>query len=329
MTNSEIKDTVTSLIDARNDKNDNILDRFLGHFNVLEDRLYSLLLSVAFDKVKTDDNDFIANTSSATIVNLIDSAFRSYRTRGQKVFKGSGLQVTIDLINAFDEITKFNNALYSFTGNATSKKVAKASEKAIKSVDKSLGIIRKDGKISVLENSTLDKLANGTLLKQKVIGIFNKAIELRGTRIDLRSELKEAVKGRENDDGTFTNGGLQRELDNVILQRSRLEAKELGDAFGLKKYYFYNGTKRRDSRAFCVGGKEYRGRGKKKRVVQRFERKKGNVFMIEEINAWKRQKWQGKPKRNYNPFHAPGGINCVDNLDPISYEVAKAFRSDI
>ena len=328
-TNKELKDRLEKLTDDRNDVNDRILDRFLGHFNVLENNLYSLILQTAFDKVRVNDNGFISDTNIVTITNLVEKAFSSYRTRGEKVFKGSGLQITIDLVEAFEEITKFNNALYAFTGNATKKRIDKASEKAKSKVDKSLGIVRKNGRISIAKKSVLDDFVNGSTLKSEIISIFNRAIQGRGTRIDLRNELKELIKGKEKDDGTFTAGGLQKQLDSVILQRSRLEAEELGKAFGLDKYYFYNGTKRRDSRPFCVGGAETRGRGKDKRVIRRFKRKKGNVFTIKEINEWKRQKWQGKPKRGYNPFHAPGGINCVDQLDPISYEVAKAYRNDI
>ena len=74
-------------------------------------------------------------------------------------------------------------------------------------------------------------------------------------------------------------------------------------------WYFFKGTKTKDSRAFCAA-------------------RKGKYFTKKEVESWASQEWAGKNAATTKAtiFTLVGGHGCKDDLIPVSKELYDKFN---
>jgi len=116
----------------------------------------------------------------------------------------------------------------------------------------------------------------------------------------------------------------------MTLKQLRKEKFEVAKKLGVDKFFLMVGPSLKTSRNWCDGGTDTKGKGKKKKVVKRWTKKKGKIFTFNEIDVdWRKQIWQGKNIKDYDPWTDIGGYGCIDELYPVSYKIAKRKRKNI
>jgi hypothetical protein len=113
------------------------------------------------------------------------------------------------------------------------------------------------------------------------------------------------IKGDPKKEGVIESHFRTNAYD-TFQQVDRQIGNQMADALELNNAV-YSGTIMETTRAFCKD-------------------KVGKVFTRQEILAWSKQDWQGKPSEGYDPIRDVGGYNCTHQLDWISDSMAKSWK---
>lgn len=140
---------------------------------------------------------------------------------------------------------------------------------------------------------------------QRVARVVNQAILQKVTLKDFQRDFKRLFVGA-NGTGVLERHWRTNSFD--LYQRLDRTANLLyADELGLN-WAIYSGTLEEDSRPFCIA-------------------RANRVYNREEIAAWEKLDFAGKPKYSYYPFTDLGGHNCRHHLSFISEGVAGVLKS--
>ncbi len=299
------------LIQQQEQKTEQIFERIEKRFDKFYAQLIDAALAETVGILKYDASGRIKNTSSLP---LVLAAIKKVVNR----FQATSYTNSLFLINRIGEIRNLDKEYIYRVTTSTRNRVDNVYKRVAKQTASNYGIsFTKEGDIKFKKDTFLGNLSIGNHIKRTLENTLAQGIS-GGLNTD---EVRQLLQ-------TQTKRNVQSEITHKAMEQLRTESKEVGAEFGLTKYFMYVGNRKRDSRCFCVGGADYRGRGKNKRVVRRHADKRGKVFTLEEIMLWQNQQWNGK-STPYNPFKDVGGYNCGHKLLPVSEEIARSRRPDL
>lgn len=158
---------------------------------------------------------------------------------------------------------------------------------------------------ALVDGGYLSGLFDNRDIAKRVGAVMNKAISSGMGLTDFQKQFKAVFVGKDG------QGMLERHWKTNtfdLFQRiDRTAGLIYADKLGFNDAIF-SGTLEEDSRPFCI-----------KRV--------NRVYTREEIKAWAKLEFAGKPKIGYDPFTDCGGHNCRHHLSWISKEIADYLRS--
>lgn len=161
-----------------------------------------------------------------------------------------------------------------------------------------------DGK-KLIPGGYFESLFTSRDTAQRVARAVNQAILQKVTLKDFQRDFKALFVGKDG------SGMLERHWKTNsfdLYQRLDRTANLLyADELGLN-WAVYSGTLEEDSRPFCIA-----------RV--------NRVYNREQIAAWEKLQFNGKPKYSYDPFTDLGGHNCRHHLSWISEGLAQGLKA--
>ena len=152
-----------------------------------------------------------------------------------------------------------------------------------------------------------ESLFNNQGIAQRVASLVNQAIVQKMPLAQFQKTFRAVFVGVPG------QGMLERHWNtnsfDLYQRLDRTANLVYADRLGLE-YAIYSGTLEQDSRPKCI-------------------KSVNKVFSRDEIEKWKDENFQGKPKIGYDPFVDCGGFNCRHHLSWISTEIAANLRKNI
>ena len=162
--------------------------------------------------------------------------------------------------------------------------------------------------------TAIEQLVNGGLkatVIEPVLDILTQNATTGGTLKDFRTQLSDFILGIPKErQGTLMR--YVKQVTNDAIKEYEGTYTEAVTADLEFDWYYYSGTKRKDTRLFCC-------------------MRKGNYYRKEEIEKWGDDfKWAGMDRdtNSSNIFRKVGGYNCGHRLYPVSEEaVPKKYKT--
>lgn len=152
-----------------------------------------------------------------------------------------------------------------------------------------------------------ESLFQNANIGQRVAGLVNQAIAQKMPLAQFQKTFRQVFVGQPG------QGMLERHWRiNTFDLYQRLDRTAnliYADRLGLG-YAIYSGTLEEDSRPKCIASVH-------------------KVFSRDEIEGWKDEEFQGKPKHGYDPFVDCAGHNCRHSWSWISDEIAEHLRPEL
>lgn len=215
------------------------------------------------------------------------------------------------VISSIDGLTsRFNSAIkkignYILKGigsvmGLTTEQLSKIDVRAIKTGKTVTDELLQHAGTVINKNLTLERIFLD--IKQESISLMSSkdGIDL----VDLRKALRQKVIGNK-----IARRYFARWTHDIYSQMQRVGANRIRIDLGLK-YAIYQGGLIATSREFC-------------------EERNRKCFSDDEIMAWEKLNWEGKPEIGYNAMIDCGGYNCRHRLDWISEQMARRMRPDL
>lgn len=271
--------------------------------------LYALILAEILSKLSTQKGRIVASAENIRLINRIDQVFNQYQSVRVKptvelIYK--------QLLKIFESNRDYFNALMNrVVSDAEAKRVfnaligVTAEGKII--TNGYLNSLLADNRIVIsIRQSLADKIINGRILE------------------DSKRIIKEHIQGTDK-----AAGIIEKQIEEEVIQSypktDSIIQTTYADIIGIKDF-IYQGTKRRDSRHFCI-------------------KRKGKVFNTDEADNWKdligtfigkkpagpivgnKDQTLQEKKDNYNWKIDRGGWGCVDMISFVSPEVADYLKN--
>lgn len=270
--------------------------------------LYELIVNELISKLSVKNGKIETTAQNIRLVNTIDTLFAGFQRSNITKFVDFATKQYSEIFSSNSEY--FNTLLGRKVSDADAKNVFNAL----------LGITQ-DGKL--VNNGYLANLATDTTIKTEIKNKVIESIATNKTVTNTTKELRVNIVGNRETKGLLNRVLAEPTIDNYTSVDGLVQAT-YADKIGLKDF-IYQGTKRRDSRHFCI-------------------QRKGRVFSFDEANKFKDligKTENGKPigpivgtkgqsieqkKANYNWKVKPGGWGCVDFISYISPEIAEMLR---
>lgn len=288
-----------------------LMDRFEELIQQKSAYLTEEVINTFLDKLSTKDGAILTEAENLRKAMLIDQAWRKFNNT-------HGAEIITEFITGLQEINEANLKYYRTLSDAN---IRPGDIKNI--INYRLGIdekgnLIKDGYMKGL----LDDVSVRNEIKKSAFQQITKGTGYENTR----SSLRDLIQGNSDSLGKFNQFYRNFAFDTHV-QVDRLNGSLYAEKLNLR-YGIYQGTRRKDSRHFCL-------------------ERKGKVFSVEQSKDWvkligKTKTVQGKngPKKvpigpivrdkaTYNPLVDMGGYGCVDIFSYVSDEIAYELQPSL
>lgn len=298
------------LSQARADNIADLLDKLDEFIDKNAGQLTEEIVRKFVQSLSTDNGVILTDEANLRKVELIDKAWRTFQSQ-------AGNNIVSRLITDIESINAYNLKYYRTLSGAQIR-----SNDIRNIVLARLGI---DDNGELLKGGYLRSITDDVSVRNDIKNYsINKIISGAGFT-DMVEGLKDFIEGYKSDIGAFKQYYRNYTYDTYT-QIDRLNNTLYAEKLNLK-YFIYQGTRRKNSRHFCL-------------------ERKGKVYSIEESKEWANLIGKRKqvdtpkgPKRvligpivneedaaTYNPLIDLGGYNCVDVVSFVSDEIALRMR---
>lgn len=160
---------------------------------------------------------------------------------------------------------------------------------------------------SLIPGGYFESLFTNANVGQRVAGLVNQAITQKMSLAQFQKTFRQVFVGQVGQ-GMLEKHWRTNSFD-LYMRLDRTANLIYADRLGLN-YAVYSGTLEEDSRPKCIASVN-------------------KVFSRPEIDKWRYENFQGKPKYGYDPFVDCAGYNCRHSWSWISDEIAAHLRPEL
>lgn len=304
--------------ESRADLISDLMDEFERLINSKGDILSNYLINDFLESLNTIDGNIKNDIVNLRKLSLIEKAYNKFQSK-------HGKDIVKSLLSGYNDVTKSNKGYYNLligTG------VDVIDIKAI--LNYRLGL---DSKGKVVKGGFLDNILKSAPAKELIKKELYKSIISGQGYESTKKSIKNTIVGNKDQLGEFQKYHRQVTYDTFV-QIDRMENAIYAEKLGLKHFVF-QGTRRKDSRHFCV---ERKGKAFSVEEAEGFkdlidtfiykEGKRGNDVKVltGPIVGEKSQSTEQK-KAAYEWAIDLGGYNCVDMCSFITEDLFDIFKS--